>query len=299
MDPHGKNSYIIGLFFGAAAFGIWGLLPLYWKLVAALTPYQIFSHRVVWSLLFIVMILLVQKELGGFLKLLKQPQMWLKIAGPACFISINWLTYIWSVNNGYVVESSLGYYINPLVLTLFGAFFFKEKLNRLQITGIGLAALGVVYKTFTYGQVPYIALVLAVSFAIYGVLKKFSHLDSVKGLGFETLIISIPSMVYLVGQESAGLGIQGNLPFQFWFLIALSGIVTATPLIFYAESTKRLPLNVVGFLQYISPTFSLLLGIFVFKEAFDLNSLISFILIWSGLVFFSLSQYLAVKRMIP
>lgn len=297
MDPQGKKNYLIGLFFGAAAFGIWGLLPLYWKLVAALTPYQIFSHRVVWSLLFLLIILLVQKELSGFLKLLKQPKMWLKIAGPSCFISINWLTYIWSVNNGYVVESSLGYYINPLVLTLFGALFFKERLNRLQITGIALAALGVVYKTLTYGQVPYIALVLAISFAIYGVLKKFSHLDSVKGLGFETLIISIPSLFYLVSQETSGLGISGNLPFHFWLLIALSGIVTATPLIFYAESTKRLPLNVVGFLQYISPTFSLLLGIFVFKEAFDLNGLISFMLIWSGLIFFSLSQYLAVKRM--
>lgn len=297
MDPHGKKSYLIGLFFGAASFTIWGLLPLYWKLVASLTPYQIFSHRVVWSLLFITLILLLQKELKGFFALLKQPKMWLKILGPACFISINWLTYIWSVNNGYVIESSLGYYINPLVLTIFGFIFFKERLNRLQITGIALAALGVIYKTLTYGQVPYIALILAVSFAIYGVLKKFSQLDSVKGLGFETLIISIPSLFYLLGQESAGLGISGNLPLHFWLLIALSGIVTATPLIFYAESTKRLPLNVVGFLQYISPTLSLFLGIFVFKETFDFNSLISFILIWSGLIFFSLSQYLAVKKM--
>lgn len=297
MDPHGKKNYLIGLFFGAASFTIWGLLPLYWKLVASLTPYQIFSHRVVWSLLFLTFILLLQKEFKGFFALLKQPRMWLKILGPAFFISINWLTYIWSVNNGYVIESSLGYYINPLVLTIFGFIFFKERLNRLQIAGITLAALGVIYKALTYGQVPYIALILAVSFAIYGVLKKFSQLDSVKGLGFETLIISIPSLFYLLSQESAGLGISGNLPFHFWLLIAFSGVVTATPLIFYAESTKRLPLNVVGFLQYISPTLSLFLGIFVFKETFDFNGLISFIFIWSGLIFFSLSQYFAVKKM--
>lgn len=297
MPSDNKKNYLVGLLFGASAFGIWGLLPLYWKLVAELTPYQIFSHRVVWSLLFIVIILIVQKEFVNFLKLLKQPKRWLQVAGPACFISINWLVYIWSVNSGYVVEASLGYYINPLVLTLFGAIFFKERLNRLQITGILLAALGVLYKTLTYGQVPYIALVLAVSFAIYGVLKKFSQLDSVKGLGFETLIIGIPSLFYLVGQESSGLGITGNLPLNFWLLIALSGIVTATPLIFYAESSKRLPLNVVGFLQYISPTLSLILGIFVFKESFDLNGLIAFALIWIGLIFFSFSQYLAVKKM--
>ncbi len=297
MDPHNKKNYMVGLCFGAGSFAIWGLLPLYWKLVAALTPYQIFSHRVVWSLLFILFILLIQKELKNFTALLRQPKMWLKILGPAFFISINWLTYIWSVNNGYVIEASLGYFINPLVLTLFGFIFFRERLNTLQVVGITLAALGVVYKTVTYGQVPYIALVLAVSFAIYGLLKKFSKLDSVKGLGFETLIIGIPALIYLVNQETSGLGITGHMPPSFWLLIGLSGIVTATPLIFYAESTKRLPLNVVGFLQYISPSLSLMLGIFVFKESFDFNSLIAFILIWAGLVFFSLSQYLTVKRM--
>ncbi|MCK8060357.1 MULTISPECIES: EamA family transporter RarD [unclassified Fusibacter] len=292
-----KKNYLSGLAFGTSAFILWGLLPLYWKLVSAISPYQIFSQRVVWSLVFVLGILLVTKEWDAFKRLVTQREMWLKMLGPAVFISINWLTYIWSVNNGYVIEASLGYYINPLVLTLFGLVLFKERLNGLQWIGILFAATGVIYKTITYGQVPYVALVLAVSFAIYGVLKKVSKVGSVLGLGFETLIVGIPAFVYLLTQEASGHGITGNLPAGFWILISISGLATATPLLLYAESTKRLPLNVMGFLQYIAPTISLMLGIFVFKEAFDLNSLISFLLIWTGLLSFSIAQVIAYKEL--
>ncbi len=297
MPQSERKSYILGLFLGALAFTIWGLLPLYWKLVNALNPYQIFSHRVIWSLIFLVVIMVLKKELSSFITLIKEPKLWLKVLAPAVFISINWLVYIWSVNSGYVIEASLGYYINPLVLTLFGFIFFKERLSKLQILGLTLAALGVLYKTLTYGQFPFIALILAVSFAIYGLLKKWSNLSSIKGLSFETLIVGIPALIFLMNQEVSGVGISGRLPIGFWLLIALSGIATATPLILYAESTKRLPLNVIGFLQYISPTISLVLGIFIFNENFDSNSLIAFIMIWSGLICFSVAQYIKLKGM--
>lgn len=291
-----KKNYIKGLLYGISAFTIWGLLPLYWKLVNALNPYQIFSQRVVWSFVFVLIVMAVTHKIQSFKDILKDRKNWLNVIGPALFISINWLVFIWAVSNNYLIETSLGYYINPLVLTMFGAVFFKERLNGLQKIGLGFATIGVLLKSITYGKIPYISLTLAISFSLYGLLKKKSKLKSLDGLGFETLVISIPSLLYLAGAKSKGLGIIGNLPWYFWLLIAFSGIATAVPLLFYSESTKLLPLNVVGFLQYIAPTIILLLGIFVYGESFDLYSLIAFILIWIGLGFFSYSQYRYLKQ---
>jgi len=286
-----QKKYVEGLLMGGGAFTLWGLLPLYWKWMNVMSPYEIFVQRVVWSFVFVAIVLLLKKQISGFIRILKRPQNWMSILGPSLFISINWLVYIWGVNNNYVIETSLGYYINPLVLTMFGSVFFKEKLTKLQKIGIVFAGAGVAAKTLMYGRVPVIALILAFSFAIYGLLKKKSKLDSLTGLAFETLTVGIPSIFYLVFTEVTGNGIVGNLPFYYWGMIALSGIVTAVPLLLYAEGTKRLPLSVVGFLQYIAPTIGLILGIFVFKEPFDLQSLFAFVLIWIGLAFFTYSQY--------
>jgi chloramphenicol-sensitive protein RarD len=294
-----QKRYIEGLMMGGLAFVIWGLLPLYWKLVKAISPYQIFAQRVVWSFLFVVILLFFTKRISRFKRVVQEPKNWIMILGPAFFISINWLLYIWAVNNDYVIESSLGYFINPLVLTIFGAVFYKEKLTRLQGIGIGLAAIGVIFKSVYYGQIPYIALILAVSFAIYGLLKKRSPLDSLTGLAFETLVIGIPALAYICFNEWQGFGISGNLPGYFWILIGFSGIATASPLILYAEGTKRLPLNVVGFLQYIAPTIMLVLGIFVFNEPFLTKDIIPFALIWLGLSFFSYSQYQILSSKTP
>lgn len=290
-----KKNYIKGLTFGGAAFVIWGLLPLYWKLVKAINPYQIFAHRVVWSLIFVSLIMTQQKNIKMFFTLLKDKKNWLVILAPTLFISINWLTYIWSVNNGYVIETSLGYYMNPLVLTFLGSIFYKERLDKLQKVGILLATTGVMVKILFYGKIPVLALVLAISFAIYGLLKKKSKFTSLMGLGFETLLVGIPASIYMVFVETSGMGITGNLKASFWVLIALSGIVTAVPLLLYAESTKRLPLKVVGFLQYIAPTIGLCLGIFVFKEPFSSSELIPFLIIWSGLLCFVCSQIRMLK----
>ena len=275
---------------GGLAFVIWGLLPLYWKLVKAITPYEIFSQRVVWSFIFVLLIMFYKGSLTKLKQLITSRKQWRKIALPAIFISINWLLYIWAVNNDFVLETSLGYYMNPLILTLFGTVFFKEKLDKYKKIGLGFAVVGVVLKTILYGKVPIIALTLAFCFAAYGLLKKKSSLDSLTGLGFETFVIGIPSLFYLIATEASGEGIIGNLSIWFWVLIATSGVVTAIPLLLYAESTKLLPLNVVGFLQYIAPTIALFLGIFVFDEPFGITELIPFLIIWIGLVFFSYSQ---------
>lgn len=290
-----REKYIKGILEGLIAFTIWGLLPLYWKTVNKINPYQIFFHRVIWSFIFIVIILIFTKKSSNFICILKDKKTLKIVFLPAIFISINWLTYIWAVNNNYVIETSLGYYINPLVLTIFGKIFFKENLTKLQIIGISFATVGVILQTIFYAKIPYIALILAISFGIYGLLKKKSPFDSLTSLGLESLIIGIPSLIILSTFEFNGTGIYGNLPISFLFLIAISGIATATPLIFYGSSTKKIPLNVLGFLQYIAPTISLFLGIFIFKESFNYQSLISFIFIWIGLGFFTYSQYKLLK----
>lgn len=291
-----RKNYAEGLVFGAMAFGLWGLLPLYWRLVNAISPYQIFGQRVVWSFLFVCILLVLKGKWTEFLGVLKDRQQWRNVAGPAVFIALNWFIYIWGVNNNYVIEASLGYYINPLILTLFGRIFFKERLTLLQKISIVFAAVGVSFKTLLYGRIPYISLALAISFALYGLLKKKSTLNSLSGLGFETLVIGVPSLVYLVISEAGGTGITGNLPWSFWILIALSGIVTAIPLIFYAEGTKRLPLAVIGFLQYLSPTLQLFLGIYVFREHFDSSSFVAFSFIWISIILFSCSQYSLLRK---
>jgi chloramphenicol-sensitive protein RarD len=291
-----RKKYIEGLIFGSLAYGLWGMLPLYWKLVSAISPYQIFAQRVVWSFLFITVLLIFKRNYRAFIRVVTNFDQLKKILPPTLFISVNWMLYIWAVNNNFVLETSLGYYITPLILTILGRLFYKERLNNYQKIGIGLATLGVIFKTILYGKLPLISLVLALSFAMYGFYKKKSGLDSLTGLGFETFIIGIPSLMYLLFVETSGQGITGNLPFVYWIMIAFSGLITATPLLLYAESTKRLPLNVVGFLQYLSPTIALLLAIFVFKETFDLRSFFSFALIWIGLGFFSYSQYDLLKQ---
>lgn len=291
-----KKNYLQGLAYGATAYFLWGLLPLYWRLVHQLSAYQIFAQRVVWSFVFVLILLRAKGRIGAFFKLLSDRRIWKIGLASSLFISINWLTYIWGVNNGYVIESSLGYFINPLVMTLFGRFFFKEKITRLQGAGLLSALIGVLLSTWFYHRIPVIGLTLAVSFAVYGVLKKKSGLDSLNGLTLETLVISAPSLIYILFAESSGQGISGNLPYWFWGIIALSGIVTAVPLLCYAEGAKKLPLSVLGFLQYISPTISLILGITVFKEAFDARNLIAFSFIWFGLILFSYSQYVIFSK---
>lgn len=286
-----RAEYIKGLFFGALAYTMWGLLPLYWKLVNVVSPDQIFAQRIVWSFLFLSIILAFKDQFRQLWAVFQTKQN--VVNGLLCtfFISINWFIYIWAVNNGYVIETSLGYFINPIVLTAFGALVFKEKLNKLQAGGFLLATLGVLYLTITYHKIPYIALSLAVSFALYGVFKKKSKLDSIVGLSFETMILSVPALLYVVFGEIGGHGFSGNTPWIYGVLISLSGVATSVPLLLYAEATKRLPLGVVGFLQYISPTISLVLGVFVFKEAFDGTKLIAFIMIWMALAVYSVAQY--------
>lgn len=291
------KQYISGLIFGASAFLLWGLLPIYWKLVDDISPYLIFAHRAFWSFVFMTILLFINRRIPELKEALLNPRTIKITTLSAILISMNWLIFIWAINNGYIIESSLGYFINPLVMTVFGVFFYKEKLSRYEWIGIGFATLGVIIKSLYYGSVPIIALLLAISFALYGLLKKKSDLDALLGLGVETLIISLPCLIYILLAEYHSVGISNNFPAYYWPLIMVSGIVTALPLILYGKGAKILPMTIMGFLQYIAPSLMLLLGIFVYKEEFTVYDMIPFGMIWIGLVFFSYSQFRLLFKM--
>ncbi|MDO4798981.1 MAG: EamA family transporter RarD [Bacillota bacterium] len=281
----------LGLVLGALSYIMWGFLTIYWKLVDGIPPYEILAQRILWSFLFIVVVIALARRLGVFWRAITDWRVLRDNIPPAIFITLNWFAYIWAVNNGQILQAGLGYFINPLVLALLGRMFYAERLNRLEQISIAIATLGVAIKTVVYGSFPYLSIVMAFSFGFYGLFKKRSKLDSLTGLGVETFLTVIPSLIYILMMETSGQGIHGNLPSSFWFLIALSGAVTATPLLLYSVAAKNLSLTVLGFLQYFSPSISVGLAAFVYGEPFTLDSMISFGLIWSALFLFSISQY--------
>jgi chloramphenicol-sensitive protein RarD len=207
-------------------------------------------------------------------------------------LTCNWGLYIWAVNAGFIVETSLGYFINPLVTVLMGVIFLKEKLRRGQAVATGMAGLGVLYLTFNYGRLPWIALGLALTFATYGLLKKTAPLNATRSFTLETLVMFLPAVAFLVSQEVTGAGAFGHQGFQVTFLLVLAGPVTAIPLILFGVAARRIPLTMIGFLQYLAPTLQFLIGVFIFNEAFPISRLFGFIAIWIALLIYSLDSLL-------
>lgn len=205
-------------------------------------------------------------------------------------ISINWFTYIYAVNTDHVIEASMGYFINPLVVVLLGVTIFKEKLSRWQLTALILAATGVLIITIQYGRVPWIALFLATSFAAYGLIKKLAQVDPVTGLALETFIVMPIALIYIISLETTATGALGSAPLAVKIILAGAGIVTATPLLLFARGIERTTFSMMGFLQYIAPTMTLFLGIFIFREPFSLIDFISFCFIWVALAIFTLAN---------
>jgi len=294
MKPKQTNEQLKGIAFGLGAYALWGILPLYWKLLQHVSSTEILAHRVVWALVFLIVLLTVTRKLPSFLNEIKsisgQPRKMLGILGAAIMLNLNWFTYIWAVNHNHIIQTSLGYYINPLVSVLLGMFFLSERLSLWQMVAFFLAAVGVFSLALQYGSIPWIAFFLAITFAIYGLFKKVLNIGSITGLTLETLlsfVIALPYLVYVYN--------TGNSAFQFvpsatTFLLIGAGAVTATPLILFAAGTRRLPLFAIGFLQYVSPTIALLLGVIIYHEPFTRGHLLSFMAIWAGLIIFSLSR---------
>ncbi|PTK88604.1 EamA family transporter RarD [Staphylococcus gallinarum] len=287
-----------GVIFAFGAYILWGILPIYWELIQNIGAFEILAFRIIFSMIFMVFIVIISNKTGPFIKdvqqLIKQPIQLIAIIAAGYVITINWGTFIWAVTNGHVLQSSLGYYINPLVSILLALIFLKERFNKAEWLAIALAVIGVLYMTLKMGVFPGISLLLAGSFGIYGLIKKLVPLDAISSITIECIVTAPAGLIYIwyVWQ-------QGDLTFgynisSFWLL--LSGAVTAVPLILFSAGARRIPLSLTGFIQYIGPTIMFVLGVFLFKEPFNIDQLITFIFIWIGIIVYSLSQYFKIKE---
>lgn len=276
-----------GLLFALGAYSIWGLFPIYWKTIQHVPALQLIGHRIVWSFLLLMLILSV----GGNIKGLAAKMTDLKIlriyALAALLIGVNWLLYVWAVNAGFIVETSLGYFINPLISVVLGMIFFRERLRPLQWIPVVLAGIGVAYLTISYGRLPWIALVLAFSFGFYGLVKKMAPLNSANGLTLETGILFIPALGYLLFAEWTGAGAFTHTGPGADLLMVGAGLVTTIPLLMFAGAAHRIPLTTVGLMQYLAPTLQFLIGVFIYHEPFSSQQLIGFGIVWVGLLVFA------------
>lgn len=280
-----------GVISAICAYLLWGFLPIYWKLLRQAAAPEILAHRVFWSLLFLLVFLVIVQRVSPFLEeirgITKDPRRILGVIAATLLISLNWLVYIYAVNDNRIIETSLGYYINPLVNVLFGVALLKEKLSARQYLAVGLATFGVVNLVLQFGNVPWVALTLAVSFSLYGLCKKLLGINAITGITLETLLISPLALTYLLFLHSQGTDAMGSGNSLIIALLIGSGVVTALPMVLFANAANRLPLSLLGFIQYLSPTIALLTGVFLYQETFTLTHGISFGLIWTALVIFS------------
>ena len=274
-----------GIWYALGAYVLWGLFPIYWKWLQHVPAIQLIGHRISWSFILLMVVIFATGQWTKFRSVLTRRMLGVySIAG--LLLSVNWLVYVWGVNNGYIVETSLGYFINPLLSVLLGMIFLRERLRPAQWFPVGLAALGVIYLTVAYGSLPWIALTLAFSFGVYGLVKKISPLGSLYGLTLETGLVFLPALGYLLYIESTGQGAFGHTGVVSDLLLVGAGAVTTIPLLMFASAAKRIPLTMVGIMQYIAPTLQFLLGVFVYNEPFTTQKLIGFSMVWVALIVF-------------
>ncbi len=285
-----------GVALGASAFLIWGLSPLYWKMLGAVPSLEIIMHRIVWSFVFLAPIMILQRRWSEFTAALKNRRTMSVMLGTSCLVATNWLLYIWSVNNDRVLEASLGYYINPLVNVLLGMVFLKERLRKPQAVAVFLAGAGVLYLTVHFGVFPWVSLTLAFSFGFYGLVRKVAAVGPVIGLSIETALLSIPALIYLFRGYVVGTGTFLRVSPVMDLTLMGAALVTALPLLLFTMGAKRLHLSTLGFLQYIAPTGMFLLGVFVFGEPFQKAQVVTFIMIWIALGIYSVDSVVFVRK---
>ena len=279
-----------GVWYGVAAYSLWGLLTLYWRLFPHVPAMQVLGHRIVWSFVVLVAIIAASWQRRRAALQHVTPRIVGLYALAALLIGVNWFLYVYSVNNGFIVESSLGYFITPLVNVLMGVVVFRERLRPLQWVAVAFAGTGVVWLTVAYGTLPWIGLALAASFGSYGLVKKKAPLPSLEGLTVETAVLVVPAALYLLALNGNGSGAFLNAGATTDLLLVAGGVVTVVPLLLFATAVRRVPLSVVGILQYIAPTIQFLLGVYAFQEPFTHTQLSGFGFVWLGLVVFTLDS---------
>jgi len=276
---------------------MWGFFPLFIKAIQAVPALQILLHRISWSFIFLVIVIIARRQSAPFRNALRSRRTLGVYTLAALLLAANWLIYIWGVNSGQVVETSLGYFINPLLSVMLGVIFLRERLRPLQWLPVGLAALGVIYQTVSLGKLPWIALALAFTFGMYGLIKKVSPLEALSGLTLETGILFLPAAGLLVYYASLGAGSFGRLGWSTDLILALSGVITAVPLLLFATAVRRIPLWTVGLLQYIAPSCQFLLGVFLYHEPFSQTRLVGFVIIWTALLLFTMEGFISRRRL--
>jgi chloramphenicol-sensitive protein RarD len=272
---------------GFAAFITWGLVPVYWKLLKSVPALEILAHRFVWTALFLVFLLSWQQRWPEVMANLRSRRALLYCLASGLAIALNWFFFIWAVNAGRIIETSLGYFMTPLVNILLGAIFLRERLTRWQSVAVLLAVGGVLYLTFGYGRFPWIALTLCTTFGLYGLLRKKSGTAAIPGLFFETIVLVPLALIYFIMLQHAGALIFGRPHVSLSLLLISSGVVTGLPLVWFGHAARHLRLTTIGFLQYLAPTCTFFLGVFLYHETFTRAHLITFGLIWIALAIFT------------
>jgi len=285
------NSTHQGLLSGFLAYGMWGVFPLFFHLLRSVPSTEVLLHRVIWSFIFVAIIMALLGRRDRILKAMQTPGLMRGLFYSSLLVSLNWLVYIWSVAQGRVLESSLGYFLTPLVSVFLARVFLKEELSHSRRWAIGIAAAGILWLILQLGYLPWISLVLAVSFGLYGLVRKQLAVDTLTGLTLETAILlplAVGYWVYLLLHGESLFYVAGK---ELTYLLMLSGIVTALPLLLFASAAKKLSLSAIGFMMYINPTLQFLIAVFILQESFDQNQLIGFGFIWCALIVFTLGSF--------
>ena len=282
-----KGAWYVGL-----SYVLWGFFPIYWKFLAGISSLQLTCHRIVWSFLLLLALVGRSREWRGLWTAIRSPRVLGIYAAAAVTIAVNWLVFVWAANRGQIVQTSLGYFINPLLSVVLGVLFFRERLRPLQWLSVALAATGVLYLTVSLGTPPWIALFLAASFGTYGLMKKIAPLSAVQGLALETSILFAPAAAYLIWTEASGTGALMHSGGMRDTLMVASGPVTTIPLLLFAAGVRRIPLSLVGMLQYVNPTMQILIAVFMYREPFTRVQLTGFGLVWAALALFAVEGYM-------
>jgi len=287
---------IQGTLTSVSAFFLWGIFPIYWKALKHVPSMQILAHRVVWSLVFVLFLIFVQRQWKNAKTIISDSPNLPRLLVSPFLLAVNWLIYIWAVNTNQIVEASLGYFINPIVNVFLGMVFLKERLYRWQSLSVALAFAGVLLLTYRYGHVPWIAFSLAFTFGTYGLLRKTARAGSMVGLLYETAILAPLALFYLVYLDAQGSGVFGFFGLKTDLLLAGAGVITAVPLLLFAHGARRIQYSTVGFLQYLTPTGQLLIGVLLYREPFTGIHAVSFGFVWVSIIIYSVSSYKVYKR---
>ena len=287
-----------GVIYAIGAYFLWGIFPVYWKTIQTVPSLEIIGHRMIWSFLFVLSLIIISGNWTVFRATLRDINLLLPFVITALLLSVNWLTYVWAVNAGYIVETSLGYFINPLVNVLLGMVFLKERLRIWQWISVILAGLGIGYLTWRYGSLPWIGLTLAFTFGFYGLIKKKAKVDSTQGFAVETGIMFIPALLLLLILGISGRGVFSTQSVNVKSLLVFTGIATGLPLLLFGTAARIINLSTLGFLQYIAPTMQFLIGVLVYGETFKKENLIGFGMIWLALFIFSIEAVVTRRKIL-